>query len=61
MCAKLMSELGINCFSNDQMMIDQYMADTKALLDEAAFEKAWPEGRQMNYEQLLDYVLEEGQ
>jgi hypothetical protein len=51
-----MSELGMDYFLNDQSMVDRYRADTRALLDEPAFEKAWAEGRQMSYEQLLDYV-----
>jgi tetratricopeptide (TPR) repeat protein len=43
----------------DQLEIDQYMADVRAQLDEAAFEAAWAEGRAMSLEEAVAYALGE--
>jgi len=38
---------------------DQYVRRTRAQLDEAAFAKAWAEGRAMTLEQAIEFALEE--
>ncbi len=44
---------------SDQPEIDRIIADVSAQLDEAAFESAWAEGRQMTLEQAVAEALEE--
>jgi hypothetical protein len=43
----------------DQKELDHYVAIVRSQLDEAAFAKAWAEGRVMRMEQAIAYGLEE--
>ena len=42
----------------DQKELDHYLAAVRGQLDEAAFEKAWAEGRAMTLEQAIEFALE---
>jgi hypothetical protein len=43
----------------DQKEFDHYVALVRSQLDEAAFAKAWAEGRTMTLEQAIKYALED--
>jgi len=45
----------------DQNEYDHYFAAVRGQLDEAAFEKAWAEGRTMTLEQAIEFALKETQ
>jgi predicted ATPase/DNA-binding SARP family transcriptional activator len=44
---------------SDQKEFDHYLSDVRGQLDEAAFAKAWAEGRAMSLQQAIEFALEE--
>lgn len=55
---RLREEIGLPKPPNEQHDADQRIADARAALDDdAAFDRAWQEGRAMSLEQAIDYAL----
>ena len=53
----LSAEMGIYFQPGDQPVIDKYIADVRAQLDEATFETARAEGQAMTLKQAVTYAL----
>jgi non-specific serine/threonine protein kinase len=53
----LSAEMGIYYQPGDQPVIDKYIADVRAQLDEDTFETAWAEGQAMTLKQAVTYAL----
>jgi tetratricopeptide (TPR) repeat protein len=55
----LLRGMGWTMTAVDQKDYDHYVAIVRGQLDEAAFEKAWAEGRSMMFEQAIEFALTE--
>jgi tetratricopeptide (TPR) repeat protein len=55
--AAILTEMGIDYLPSDQNESAEYLAEVRALLDEAAFEAAWAEGQAMTLDEAVAYAL----
>jgi predicted ATPase/class 3 adenylate cyclase len=53
----ILTEMGIDYLPSDQNESAEYLAEVRALLDEAAFEAAWAEGQAMTLDEAVAYAL----
>lgn len=51
-------KMAVDLQAADQVEIDRFVAFTRANIDAESFELAWSEGREMTYDEALDYALD---